>query len=264
MWEIYDELISSIPADIKVKECLTGLWWFLVRSKGVGMAMTPRAGNPDFCFTGKIVGASVRDVAQLIKSWNFYEAAMGLAAINSVINTPRRLVETLGVKMQEQPLEQIFEHMKDKLRGKKVAVIGHFRDLEPLASICQLSILERLPISGDYPDPACEYILPQQDYVFITATTLINKTLPRLLELSRNAYVVLVGPSTPLTSQMFNYGIDMLAGTAVVDQRRIWGLIQEGDREQFFQSGGRMVKVAAKDWKEVYSIGNDPILRQAK
>lgn len=251
MWKIYDELIASIPADIKIEECSTGLYWFLVRSKGVGIAMTPREGNHKFSFTDKIVGASVKDVAQLIKSWNFYEAAMGLAAINSVFNTPQRLLETLGVKIEEQPLEQIFEHMKDKLRGKKVAVIGHFRDLESLAPICQLSILERIPIGGDYPDPACEYILPQQDYVFITATTLINKTLPRLLELSRNAYVVLVGPSTPLTSQMFNYGIDMLAGTAVVDHQRVWGLIQEGDREQFFRSGAKMVKVAAEDWKKI-------------
>jgi len=60
----------------------------------------------------------VRDVAQLIKYWNFYEGAMRLAAINSVINTQQRLLETLGVNMEKQPLEQIFEHMKEKLRGK--------------------------------------------------------------------------------------------------------------------------------------------------
>ena len=37
------------------------------------------------------------------------------------------------------------------------------------------------------PDPACEYILSEQDVVIMTATTLINKTMPRLLALSRNA-----------------------------------------------------------------------------
>lgn len=245
MWEIYDELIASIPDDVKIEECSTGLHWFLVRSKGVGIAMTPREGNRDYCLTGKIVGAPVRDVAKLIKSWNFYEAAMGLAAINSVINTPQRLVEEMRVNLDEQPKDQVFKHMANKLRGKKVAVIGHFYDLELLNDICQLSILERIPMIGDYPDPACEYILPHQDYVFITATTLINKTLPRLLELSRNAFVTLVGPSTPLIGKMFNYGIDMLAGTTVLDQRRVWSLIQEGDRQEFFVSGGRMVKIAA-------------------
>lgn len=247
VWKIYDDLIDSIPDDVKIEECMAGLCWFLVRSRGVGIAMTPLEGNHDFCFNGKIAGASVKDVAKWIKSWNFYEAAMGLAAINSVINTPERLSDTMSVKVEEQPKEHIFAHMKEQVRGKKVAVIGHFRDLELLSSICELSILERRSIRGDYPDPACEYILPHQDYVFITATTLINKTLPRLLQLSRNACVVLVGPSTPMTSLLFHYGIDMLAGTAVVDQQRVWSLMQEGDRHEFFQSGARMVKITAKD-----------------
>lgn len=264
MWDIYDDLIASIPGDLKITACSTGLCWFLVRSKGVGIAMTPREGSLNFDFTGKVIGSSVRSVAQLIKSWNFYEAAMGLAAINSVLNTPKLLKEKLCVSMEKQPAEQVFMHMKEQLRGKKVAVIGHFRELELLEPVCQLSILERMPISGDYPDPACEYILPHQDYVFITATTLINKTLPRLLELSRKAYVVLVGPSTPLTPVMFNYGIDMLAGTAVLDSRRVWNLIQEGDRREFFESGGRMVKVTAEALPEGYARGSYPVLRWAR
>lgn len=247
-WDIYDKLIASIPDDLRIEACLTGLSWFLVRSKGVGIAMTPPEGSRDYCFTGKINGASVKEVAQWVKSWNYFEAAMGLAAINSVINTPQRLEETLAVKWEEQPSKDVFVQMREQLRGKKVAVIGHFRDLELLAPLCELSILERRPQQGDYPDPACEYILPQQDFVFITATTLINKTLPRLLELSRNAFVVLAGPSTPLSPVLFEYGIDMLAGTAVVEQQTVWRLMQEGDRQEFFDTGAKMVQVAAKDY----------------
>ena len=52
---------------------------------------------------------------------------------------------------------------------------------ELIAPLCRLSILERDPVLGDYPDSACEYILPEQDYVFITGMTLVNKTLPHLL-----------------------------------------------------------------------------------
>lgn len=264
MWEIYAELISLVPAELKIKECMTGLNWFLVRSQGVGIAMTPREGNRNYCFADKIIGSPVREIAQWIMSWNNYEAAMGLAALNSAINIPARLEETLGIKLAEQPAEQVFTFMQDRLRGKKVAVIGHFRELETLAPICRLSVLERLPLAGDYPDPACEYILPQQDYVFITATTLINKTLPRLLELSRQAYVVLVGPSTPLTPVLFKYGVDMLAGTAVVDRPRVWRLMQEGDQQQFFQSGGRMVKITDEDWREHFQVENCSVVRLAK
>jgi len=139
--------------------------------------------------------------------------------------------------------ESVFECLRRELVGKRVAVVGHFRGLESLAKECRLTILERLPHPGDLPDPACEYILPVQDYVFITGTTLMNKTLPRLLDLSQRATVVLVGPSTPMTPVLFSFGIDMLAGTTVVDAERVWTLIQEGDQHQFFEDGARMVKL---------------------
>lgn len=251
-WDLYDELIDLIPDDIKIEDCLTGLSWFLVRSIGVGIAMTPPEGQRDYCFTGKLIGAPVKEVARWVKSWNFFEAAMGLAAINSVLNAPKRLEKTLAVQWEDQPLADVFTYMREQVGGKKVAVIGHFRDLELLAPLCELSILERCPIPGDYPDPACEYILPQQDFVFITATTLINKTLPRLLELSQNAHVVLTGPSTPMTPSLFNYGIDMIAGTSVFDQQLVWRLMREGDRQDFFQKGGKMLQVTASDWLKQY------------
>jgi uncharacterized protein (DUF4213/DUF364 family) len=67
-------------------------------------------------------------------------------------------------------------------KGKKVAVVGHFSLVEKqLGCKCSLSILEREPEGTDFLDSACEYILPEQDFVFITGMTLTNKTLPRLL-----------------------------------------------------------------------------------
>lgn len=243
MWEIYDELINTIPEDIIVDRFLAGLHWFLVgSSSGVGMAMTPREGAAFPAEHGNIAGKPVREIARLIKSWNNYEAALGLAAINSVLNKPDKVAGICKVPPDAQEQTNVFDYMKDEIAGKKVAVIGHFRGLENLRDICSLSILERKPVAGDMPDPSCEYILPQQDYVFITATTLINKTLPRLLELSRNSFVVLVGPSTPMYSGLFKHGIKLLAGTTVIDNERVWNLIQEGDQHEFFNRGARMVK----------------------
>ncbi|OAA90378.1 DUF364 domain-containing protein [Clostridium ljungdahlii] len=243
MWEIYDELIKLIPKDLVIKDFAAGLNWFLVESVGTGMAMTPKEGNSYLQMAGNVVGMKVCEAAKLIKSWSNYEAALGLAAINSVINTPYNVEKLSGIKVNEQPKISDFEYMKDKIKGKKVAVIGHFPDLEPLAEICKLSILERIPQKGDFPDPSCEYLLPEQDFVFITGTTLINKTLPRLLQLSKNAYVTVVGPSTPLTKCLYKYGINMLAGTVVMERNRVWNLIREGGCREFFNNGALMVKV---------------------
>ena len=80
----------------------------------------------------------------------------------------------------------------------------------------------------------------------MTATTLINKTMPRLLELSRNARVVVAGPSTPLHPLMFDHGIELLGGLIVDDEASLWRAVAEGGREALFTQGGRMVKVSSE------------------
>jgi uncharacterized protein (DUF4213/DUF364 family) len=136
------------------------------------------------------------------------------------------------------------------MKGRKVAVIGRFPDLKPLEQICQLSVLERRPGEGDLPDAACEYILPQQDFVFMTATTLLNKPFPRLLELSKNAFKVMVGPSTPMTPLSFELGIDALAGTVVLNADSVWQAAQEGAARGIFSQGAQMVKLNKEEWQQ--------------
>jgi uncharacterized protein len=130
-----------------------------------------------------------------------------------------------------------------------VTVVGHSQDLDTLSGICDLTILERNPAEGDLPDPACKYVLPKQDFVFITATTLINKTFPRLLELSRNATVFLVGPSTPFAPLLFEHGIDTLAGTVILEPQSVWRAAKEGAARGIFENGAQMVKVSRNDWQ---------------
>jgi uncharacterized protein len=258
MWEIYDELIAAIPADLQVSDCLIGLHWTLIRSVGTGMALTPfersHSGPMGASVIGgigeHITGMSVSRLAAYVKSWNPFEATLGLAAINSVLNSNERVEQMYGQPLSSQSRQSAFVHYADLVRGRNVAVIGHFPDLDTLSGVCELTILERNPRGGDLPDPACEYVLPSQDFVFITATALINKTLPRLLDLSRNARVFLVGPSTPFAPLLFDRGIDTLAGTVVVEPESVWHAAQEGAARTIFEHGAQMVKVSAQDWRE--------------
>ena len=206
--------------------------------------MRPRENEAGVPKAGQLKGMKTRELASWIKSWNWYEAAFGLAAINSELNAPEAVARNCGPRLNASKDEDIFDTLLDEVRGKRVAVIGHFYNLERLKPICELSILERLPKDGDLPDPAAEYILPDQDIVFITATTLINKTLPRLLQLSRKARVILAGPSTPLTPVLLNHGIEILGGLIVHDENLIWQTVSEGGRREIFKSGGRMVEIS--------------------
>jgi uncharacterized protein len=243
-WKLYDDLISAVPENLVIADCLAGLSWFLVRSAGTGIAMRPGEIDEGVEQAGRIRGRRVKEVASWIKSWNWNEAALGLAAINSALNAPDVARIHCGNRLDETANSDVFRYLHEDLKGKRVAVVGHFHGLEKLASVCRLSILERRPQTGDYPDPACEYILGDQDVVIMTATTLINKTMPRLLELSRNARIVVAGPSTPLHPLLFEYGVDLLGGLTVHEDEQVWRTVAEGGRKALFSAGSRMVKVS--------------------
>lgn len=243
-WKLYDELISAVPDDLAVSDCLAGLSWFLVQSAGTGAAMRPGESCERNDHAGQMCGMKVKELAGWIKSWNWNKAALGLAAINSALNAPHVARAHCGDHLDETKSQDVFRYLFEELKGKRVAVVGHFHNLEQLAPHCELSILERRPQPGDYPDPACEYILDSQDVVIMTATTLINKTMPRLLELSRNARIVIAGPSTPLHPLLFDYGVDLMGGLIIHDEPSVWRTVAEAGREALFTSGSRMVKLS--------------------
>ncbi len=247
-WTIYDRLIESVPDDIVVEDCLVGLHWILVRSLGVGSAMTP-PDNRSVNMAGPIRGTKVRELARLCKSWDFMKASIAIAAINSVTNTPNALERRFGSALDCGPDKNVFDYLLPIIPGKKVAVIGHFPGLEQMASISQLSILERRPQQGDLPDSACEYLLPEQDFIVLSGTTLANKTLPRLLALGQNAYVVLVGPTTTLHPVFFEYGVSLLAGTVIDDYESVWMQTAEGGTRSIFNYGARMVNIERETLK---------------
>jgi uncharacterized protein len=244
MWKIYDEILDTIPNELTVLECMRGVNWTLVRSElGLGMAMTVQGGGRSSGL-GSIAGMQLKKLAGYIKSWNMPEASLGQAAINAALNIPsvvRNMTSQLDDPEGDPEEFNGFTHFTPELRGKKVAVVGHFPGIEKLQDVCELSILERQPQPDDYPDPACEYILPEQDYVFITGTAFVNKTMPRLLELSKNAKIILIGPSVPVSRALFNYGVSCLASFVISEQPSIWRAVQEGESLNIFKQGGRMV-----------------------
>jgi len=77
----------------------------------------------------------------------------------------------------------------------------------------------------------------------MTASTLVNKTMPRLLALSQGARIVVAGPTTPLHPLMFNYGIEMLGGFLVEDEQNAWRTVAEGGQRELFSAGIRIVNV---------------------
>lgn len=246
---IYRELVAPIELGNPVTSCVAGLVWTLVETGGeAGLALTLHDGVYESQLPGMIHGAETRWLAERITSWNLFDASLALGAVNAWFNRRDRVEKLMGRPLAGERGIALFERLARRFAGGSVAVVGHFPHLEPLSEHCKLTILERHPSGGDLPDQACEYLLPLQDCVCITGSTVSNKTLPRLLELSKDAFVVLIGPSVPLSTMWFDHGVDLLAGTVVLDPAVALGAVQQGGRRSLFGDSLAMVELEAADF----------------
>lgn len=215
-WQLYDELVDAIPSTVTVTAGSAGLRWCQITSSegGLGMAYTiPVQSRPAMYDEPTFVGAPLRDIAALAKSWNLAEAGIGVAAMNAWYAQPERAKDNGFTPCAANSWGQVFHPYSDAVTDKVVSVIGHFPFAgPPLASAAELRVLERLPQPGDYPDTACDYLLSDSDFVFISSSAFVNKTMPRLLELARDATTIVLGPSTPLSTLLFEYGADVVTG----------------------------------------------------
>ena len=213
-FELYAALIQGVSSKAAVTGTLMGQCWTAVETAAhFGMAMTTPVDTVPRMVSRHYTGMGLKELAQAAKSWNLTEAGFGMAAVNAYYNTPARL-EALEAY---EPFDKYCTDGLD-LRGKHIGVVGHLNMPQSVyEQAASVRILERSPRPGDYPDSACDWLIPQCDVVIMTASTLVNKTLPHLLDLSQNAYTILAGPSCPMCPELLNFGIDRIAGLVITD-----------------------------------------------
>lgn len=273
-WRLYDELIAGVPAGIPVRDyCLGTAWSYVEAACGMGVAWTHRGGAKQGT-ARDLRGSELRDVAQLAKSWNFEEATLGIAALNAWY-ARAELLDPLGAAYEpaEDPASETrnaddtrdnephrrarfrmdaFDQYRPRIAScdnAKVVVVGHFPRIDRIAEYAQLTVLERnCRDEWDTPDPACEYVIPEADFLFMTGVTLINKTAPRLLELGRaaRAHIIMVGPSVVMTPRLFDYGVETLAGSIVADPDSVRFAVKSG-AGKLFGSALQMCVLEAPD-----------------
>jgi uncharacterized protein (DUF4213/DUF364 family) len=217
-----DDLISNLTGDSVVREVHTCVFWTAVLSKYWGVASTfhePHPSHRPVKHAGSLAGLPALELAQYARSDNVLEASIGMAAINSLID-----IDEAGC-VEENALDVLAR----KGRGKNIAIVGRFPWIPKLRTIAgTLWVIEQSPREGELPAEAAEEILPRADVVGLTATSFINHTIDRLLALSKNSFVVMVGPTTPLLPVLFDYGVDILAGVKVVEPDKTIRSISQG------------------------------------
>ena len=223
---ILDATVDVPPADLL--DIRIGPFWTVVNTSiGAGMASILRSeshlhGTKPVADAGRLDERSPLELAALLRSESVPEASIGLAAANALlVSSVQGLTEEKAVSI-----------LRARGTGKRVAMIGHFPFADELRESCdELLVFERGlgRRDGDLGDEAIEELLPDADVVAVTATTLLNRTLPDVLAGVRDdAFVMLLGPSTPLTPALHQFGFDVLCGTVIDDPVRVLRAVEQG------------------------------------
>lgn len=205
-----------------------GPFWVVVQTTlGAGMASALRSedhlhGSKPIGSAGELHQRTPLELTDLLRSDSPPESAVGLAAANAL----------LGPTAADLREEKAVAILRERGRGRKVAMIGRFPFADALREDCdQLWVFERglNRRQEDFGEDAMEQLLPQADVVAVTATTLLNQTLPTVLAGVRpEAFVMLLGPSTPLAPALFQFGFDVLCGTVVNDPETVLRAVEQG------------------------------------
>ncbi len=158
---------------------------------------------------GHLLDGAVADWVALARSSSLWEASVGLATINALLEVPRERCVAVNAA----------EVIAERGAGRNVAIVGHFPFVPRIRERAgRLWVLELNPRAGDLPASQADEILPQADVIAVTGTTLLNHTFAGLARLWRpEAFVVMLGGTTPLSPLLFEAGVDALAGTLVED-----------------------------------------------
>ena len=218
--KLIDEIINSIepePAD----DVRVGLKYTAVRiNERIGLAYNLYS---EFMHPLKSAGnLTGKNLTHLAKSWDFIEASIGCASINAILEPPK-------YKKME-----IFSYiLKISEKYERIGIVGRFPFVDKIKEK-EVFVFEKRPMLGVLPDAAEEELLPKCDLVIISGSAFVNKSLQRLLEIS-NGYTLVIGPTTPLTPILFEYGADLLAG-AIVKNKKVLEIVSQGGGTKEFSS----------------------------
>jgi uncharacterized protein len=237
---IYELLLDYCSADAVTDRLLIGMVWTLCQSgEAIGLSMSPQFATRTLTWSGDLAGKPLIDLSAWILEWEPYQASVAMSAINTCLNA-RAMPDSIVLdNTAEDANLAVFQHFLPQLTGKNVVVVGRYPGIERYQNQLKLKILEKQPVKDDYPDTACEFLIPKADWVFLTASTIPNKTFPRLAELASHAKTVLMGPTTPWLPQLHEFGIDYLAGVEVTDAEILYRTVAESGGKRIFNQGLR-------------------------
>lgn len=242
---IIDRLLQSVSnnaAQAQPKDVRIGTHWTMVvleqdgelraglsSTLGGGSDEHHHGGGPPVKDAGRLLTYTAGQLAALARSERLLEASIGFATINALLDVDEgRCIDVNAADV-----------IAERGAGRNVAVVGHFPFVGQLRDIAaRLWVLELRPREGDLPAAMAAEVLPQADVIALTGTSLLNHTFDGLMALCRpDAFVVMLGGTSPLSQVLFEAGVDAVAGTRLIDVQGALHAVSQG--ASFRQIPGR-------------------------
>jgi len=223
--KILDDLLSILNLEAEVRDIRQGLFHTGVLTRHCGLAATlPRDAlqqeKPSVKEPGFLLKKTALELAQMAYSTSILEAVIGMATVNSLLEIDEKRCLELNAG----------DLIAEKGKDKRVVIVGHFPFIPKLRqAVKELWVIEKNPREGDFLEDESGNLIPRADVVGITGTAFTNHTIERLLGFcSPTAYVVMLGGTVPLSPVLFDYGVDAISGTKVIDDELTLRCVSEG------------------------------------
>ena len=236
--KILDDLFATLDSNEAVSDIRQGPYWTAVLARNCGLASTPHETDYHHDYTpvrgaGRLMDKDALELAQMAYSESSHEAAIGMAAINSLLEVDEQCCVDLNAG----------DLLMEQGKGKRVVVIGHFPFVKRLRQVAgELWVIEKNPQEGDLAESEAQIFVPQADVVAISGSTFVNHTIEGLLALcSPKAYVIVLGPTTPLSPVLFDYRVDVISGSRAVDSKAVLCYVSQGATFRQIKKGMRLL-----------------------
>lgn len=234
---LYRDLVNGV-VDAEIRQIVIGEKWIAVETDAA-LGLTARPAATLGAAPPNLQGLTRRGLAALAESaaesWDPLTAALGLAAVNAHYNR----ASSVGDGGNGLDLFVEFDEEAPPV------VVGAFPGLERRRPTAQ--VVDYAPGPGQYPGGAADWLLPTAGSALITASSLANRTLPRLLKAAYGRPAALIGPGAPLTDRLFVYGLSAIAGFVADDRAAVLRVIAAGGASRDFHPFGRFVTLRAAE-----------------
>ena len=243
--QLIEDLIASMnhPSAV-IAEVAVGSHFIGIRAEGegqehAGLASTLGAApsGEELKMVDDLIGKPLGEAVELLKSDSPFSISLGAAALNTGLAAP-----------DNPPDIEASRIMAEKGRDGENVLVGDFPFTQWLSKqVKTLHLFELRKVAGAAPMDQWDAILGRCKVLGLTGTTLLTRAMATYLKKAPQAYTVVIGPTTPISPVLFSYGVDVLAGSRIVNPGPVFEGIRQGQSFREFKKLGIQFLACAKD-----------------